>query len=158
MRGNCGVFDAVSSRLRNRAVLAAWRGSKSHPGHGLEGLGELIAAAIERESEDAVQCPAAADGAGRRYFHRDADRADRGSAEILQMSKIPRGERLMPTDLVDFDMCWAFDLVDPWGNQYELNCYDYDRVRAELVEADALKVVRYWPREVYVAYRNAASS
>ena len=41
------------------------------------------------------------------------------------------------TDLVDFDLCWAFDLVDPWGNQYELNCYDYDRVRAELVEADA---------------------
>jgi catechol 2,3-dioxygenase-like lactoylglutathione lyase family enzyme len=69
-----------------------------------------------------------------------------------------RGERLMLTDLVDFDMCWAFDLVDPWGNQYELNCYDYDRVRAELVEADAAKVVRYWPRELYVAYRDAASS
>jgi len=25
----------------------------------------------------------------------------------------PRGERLMLTDLVDFDMCCAFDLVDP---------------------------------------------
>ena len=50
-------------------------------------------------------------------------------------------------------MCWAFDLVDPWGNQYELNCYDYDRVRAELVEADAVKVVRYWPRELYDGYR-----
>jgi catechol 2,3-dioxygenase-like lactoylglutathione lyase family enzyme len=32
----------------------------------------------------------------------------------------PRGDRLILTDLVDFDMCWAFDLVDPWGNQYEL--------------------------------------
>ena len=70
----------------------------------------------------------------------------------------PRGERLVVTDLVDFDMCWAFDLVDPWGNQYELNCYDYDRVRAELVEADAVEVVRYWPRELYAAYRDAASS
>ena len=70
----------------------------------------------------------------------------------------PRGERLVLTDLVDFDMCWAFDLVDPWGNQYELNCYDYDRVRAELVDADAVTVVRYWPRELYVTYRDAASS
>jgi catechol 2,3-dioxygenase-like lactoylglutathione lyase family enzyme len=70
----------------------------------------------------------------------------------------PRGERLVITDLIDFDMCWAFDLVDPWGNQYELNCYDYDRVRTQLVEADAVEVVRYWPRELYVAYRDAASS
>jgi len=70
----------------------------------------------------------------------------------------PRGERLVLGDLVDFDMCWAFDLVDPWGNQYELNCYEYNRVRAELVEADAMEVVRYWPRELYVAYRDAASS
>ena len=54
----------------------------------------------------------------------------------------------MLTDLVDFDMCWAFDLADPWGNRYELNCYDYDRVRAELVEADAVEVVRYWPRDL----------
>ena len=70
----------------------------------------------------------------------------------------PRGERLMLTDLVDFDMCWAFDLVDPWGNQYELNCYEHDRVRAELVEAEAVTVVRYWPRELYVAYGDTASS
>jgi hypothetical protein len=67
----------------------------------------------------------------------------------------PRGEPLVVTDLVDFDLCWAFDLVDPWGNQYELNCYDYDRVRAELVEADDVKAERYWPPEVYSAYRDA---
>ena len=24
--------------------------------------------------------------------------------------------------LIDFDLCWAFELVDPWGNRYELNC------------------------------------
>ena len=70
----------------------------------------------------------------------------------------PRGERLVLTDLVDFDLCWAFDLVDPWGNQYELNCYDYERVRAELVKADAVDVVRYWPRELYDAYRKPAPS
>lgn len=69
----------------------------------------------------------------------------------------PSGEPLVVTDLVDFDLCWAFDLVDPWGNQYELNCYDYDRVRTELVETDAVEVVRYWPRELYVDFRDAAS-
>ena len=66
----------------------------------------------------------------------------------------PRGERLTLADLVDFDLCWAFDLVDPWGNQYELNCYDYDRVGADLVDADSLQPVRYWPRELYEAHRH----
>jgi catechol 2,3-dioxygenase-like lactoylglutathione lyase family enzyme len=64
----------------------------------------------------------------------------------------PSGQPLQPTDLVDFDLCWAFDLVDPWGNLYELNCDDHERVRVELVEAEALAVVRYWPREAFDAY------
>ncbi len=64
----------------------------------------------------------------------------------------PGGEPLAITDLVDFDLCWAFDLVDPWGNQYELNCYEYERVRDELVAADGVRVERYWPREVFEAY------
>ena len=64
----------------------------------------------------------------------------------------PRGERLKVADLVDFDLCWAFDLVDPWGNQYELNCYEYERVKVELVAAEALEPVRYWPHEVYGGY------
>ena len=61
----------------------------------------------------------------------------------------PKGTALLPSDLIDFDMCWAFELADPWGNQYELNCYDYDRVRAQLVEPDGIVPVRYWPRELY---------
>ena len=64
----------------------------------------------------------------------------------------PLGQPLAIGDLIDFDLCWAFDLVDPWGNQYELNCYDYGRVRTELVEADAVETVRYWPREVFEAF------
>ncbi len=67
------------------------------------------------------------------------------------------GEPLTIADLIDFDMCWAFDLADPWGNQYELNCYDHERIRTELVEADAVQTVRYWPRELYEAYRDAPS-
>jgi catechol 2,3-dioxygenase-like lactoylglutathione lyase family enzyme len=64
----------------------------------------------------------------------------------------PLGQPLTVADLVDFDMCWAFDLADPWGNKYELNCYDYERVKTELVEADAVEAVRYWPRDTYAAY------
>jgi catechol 2,3-dioxygenase-like lactoylglutathione lyase family enzyme len=60
---------------------------------------------------------------------------------------------LEASDLVDFDLCWAYDLVDPWGNRYELNCYEYDRVRTELVEADGIDVVRYWPPELIEEYR-----
>lgn len=59
------------------------------------------------------------------------------------------GDRLTTADLIDFDLCWAFDLVDPWQNLYELNCYDYDRVRTELVEALGIGPVRYWPRETF---------
>ncbi len=58
----------------------------------------------------------------------------------------PSGRALMPNDLIDFDLCWAFDLADPWGNQYEVNCYEYDRVATELVEADGISPTRYWPR------------
>ena len=65
----------------------------------------------------------------------------------------PRGTPLALDDLVDFDMCWAFDLADPWGNQYELNCYDYDRVRSDLVDAQQVSSVRYWPRGTYDQYR-----
>ena len=51
--------------------------------------------------------------------------------------------------MIDFDLCWAFDFADPWGNQYELNCYDYEEVRADLVEPDGITPVRYWPRALY---------
>ncbi len=63
----------------------------------------------------------------------------------------PLGRPLVPTDLVDFDLCWAFDLVDPWGNLYELNCYDYDTVKTNLVDADAITPTRYWSRDLYEA-------
>jgi catechol 2,3-dioxygenase-like lactoylglutathione lyase family enzyme len=61
----------------------------------------------------------------------------------------PSGRPLVPNDLIYFDMCWAFDLADPWGNRYELNCYEYDRIKADLIEPDAITAVRYWPRELY---------
>lgn len=67
----------------------------------------------------------------------------------------PDGHELGPGDLVDFDLCWAIDLADPWGNRYELNCYDYGRVRDEL--AASVDAQRYWPREIYQQYVNPGS-
>ena len=64
-------------------------------------------------------------------------------------------EPLAPDVVIDFDLCWAFDLVDPWGNQYELNCYEYDDP-SELVGPDAITAVRYWPRDVYDSTPGAA--
>ncbi len=63
----------------------------------------------------------------------------------------PNGHPLVAGDVVDFDMCWAFDLADPWGNRYELNCYDHAAVERDLIEADGIEPVRYWPRELYDA-------
>ena len=64
----------------------------------------------------------------------------------------PSGRPLVPNDVIDFDLCWAFDFADPWGNRYELNCYDYDRIKADLIEPDGITPVRYWPRELYDGY------
>lgn len=59
------------------------------------------------------------------------------------------GEPLTLDDLTDYDLCWGFDFADPWGNAFELNCYDYARVRAELVDADGVRPQRKWPVELY---------
>ena len=69
----------------------------------------------------------------------------------------PDGEELTAAGLVDFDLCWAIDLADPWGNRYELNCYEYERIRTELVDADGLEPVRYWPRELYDRFGDSAN-
>ena len=67
----------------------------------------------------------------------------------------PDGRPLAQNDIVDFDLCWAYNLADPWGNEYELNCYDYDRIKADLIAADGIQPVRYWPGELYEAHRSA---
>jgi hypothetical protein len=66
----------------------------------------------------------------------------------------PSGEPLQASDIVDFDLCWAYNLADPWGNQYELNCYDYGRIKHDLVLADEIGTVRYWPPAVFDSYES----
>jgi hypothetical protein len=61
----------------------------------------------------------------------------------------PVGRPLERDDVIDFDLCWAYDLADPWANQYELNCYDYERVRAGLIGGLGISPKRKWPRELY---------
>ena len=68
------------------------------------------------------------------------------------------GRPLVPNDVIDFDLCWAFDLADPWTNRYELNCYDYERIKTDLIETDAITPVRYWPRELYDQHRPAVAT
>ncbi|MCR9159101.1 MAG: VOC family protein [Nannocystaceae bacterium] len=66
----------------------------------------------------------------------------------------PSGQPLERDDIVDFDLCWAYNLADPWGNVYELNCYAYERIAQDLIEAHAVQPTRYWPRELYAGYRS----
>lgn len=65
-----------------------------------------------------------------------------GLAEIglLQAS----GEPLEIGCIVDFDLCYAYNFEDPYGNQLELDCHDHATVKRELVEAQGLTPVRYW--------------
>lgn len=91
-------------------------------------------------------------------FSLDADAFIAFARSLPGELQSPSGQPLQIDDIVDFDMCWAYNLADPWGNQYELNCYEYDRVRAELIDADGVDAVRYWPRDLYSDYRGGAHS
>jgi catechol 2,3-dioxygenase-like lactoylglutathione lyase family enzyme len=65
----------------------------------------------------------------------------------------PLGKPLLINDVVDFDMCWAYNFADPWGNNFELNCYEYERIKADLIEAEGVEPVRYWPRDLYEGFQ-----
>jgi len=82
-------------------------------------------------------------------FSVDADTFMRFARSLPGPINGPDGTPLVPNDLIDFDLCFAFDLADPWGNQYELNCYEHDRIERELVDADNLEPGRKWPIELY---------
>lgn len=65
----------------------------------------------------------------------------------------PDGQPLQRHDIVDLDMCWTYNFCDPWGNSFELNCYEYERIQLTLIVPHNIEPVRYWPRELYQQYR-----
>jgi catechol 2,3-dioxygenase-like lactoylglutathione lyase family enzyme len=156
-----GRLDHVHIRVPNRAEAAAWYAE--HLGFdpvdeydfwatGFEGGplqisadgGATTLALFEASDEH----PMVAQQTGV-AFSVDAETFISFSRSLPGAIDAPLGRPLVPGDVIDFDLCWAFALADPWGNQYELNCYDYDRIRTDLIEADGIVAVRYWPREVY---------
>jgi len=164
-----GRLDHVHIRVPNRAEAARWYsdhlgfepvGAYDFWAAGFDGGPLQISAdggrttlALFEATESHPMVPNLASTA----FSVDADSFMSFARALPSGINNPNGVPLLVNELVDFDLCWAFDLVDPWGNQYELNCYDYDRVRAELVEADAVNVQRKWPRELYLAYLDSKS-
>jgi len=54
------------------------------------------------------------------------------------------GRPLAKEAVIDFDLCYAYDFLDPWGNRFELNCFDVATVKRDLIEAEGIPPVRYW--------------
>lgn len=88
-------------------------------------------------------------------FSVDADEFMSFARSLPSGLDTPQRQPLTVSHLVDFDLCWAFEFVDPWGNQYELNCYEYERVRVELVDADDITPDRKWPADLHATYRRS---
>lgn len=68
-------------------------------------------------------------------------------AKALDVSmelKKANGEALTAESIVDLDLCYSFGFVDPWGHTLELNCYDYERVKLELIERENITPTRFW--------------
>jgi hypothetical protein len=54
------------------------------------------------------------------------------------------GEPLKRESVVDHDLCYAYYFQDLYANRFELDCYDYDDVKRELIQKHALTPVRFW--------------
>lgn len=165
-RFRMGRLDHVHIRVPNRADAAAWYAT--HLGFepvaefdfwatGIEGGPLQISADGGTTTlalfEASDRSPMVANSTGV-AFSVDAN-VFLGFARALPGEiKRPDGEPLRASDVIDFDLCWAFDFTDPWGNLYELNCYDYDRVKADLVNlgTDGVVADRKWPPDLYEHY------
>jgi len=55
-----------------------------------------------------------------------------------------QGAPLRAASVVDHDLCFAFYFLDPWGNTFELDCYDHARVQRDLIEDQGIEAVRFW--------------
>lgn len=163
-RFRMGRLDHVHIRVPNRAEAAAWYAE--HLGferverfrfwaEGFAGGPLQISADGGRttlalfEASDAHPLIAQATGVA---FSVDADSFIRFARSLPGDIRNPGGTPLLANEMVDFDLCWAFDFADPWANRYELNCYEYDRIQMELVERDGIEPQRYWPLGLYAEW------
>jgi catechol 2,3-dioxygenase-like lactoylglutathione lyase family enzyme len=156
-----GRLDHVHLRVPDRAAAAAWyaehlgfepverfafwaRGFEGGPLQISADGGETTLALFEA-SEGHPLMPQKTGVA----FSVDAETFIAFTRALPNALESPGGEKLVPHDVVDFDLCWAFNFTDPWGNVFELNCYEYERIKTELIEADGISAVRYWPEELH---------
>ena len=67
-------------------------------------------------------------------------------AESLQERELLEsdGSRLGLASIVDHDLCYAFYFNDPYGNAFELDCYDHAAVKRDLVKKHGISPVRFW--------------
>ncbi len=165
-RFRMGNLDHVHIRVPDRAVAAAWYaehlGFEPVPEYDFWATG--IPGGPLQISADGGRTMLALFEAGHGHpmiaqetgiaFSVDAESFVSFARSLPGEINTPHGRALAPDDVIDFDLCWAFELADPWGNRYELNCYDYDRIRIELIEVDAITPARYWPRELYDGHRD----
>jgi catechol 2,3-dioxygenase-like lactoylglutathione lyase family enzyme len=53
------------------------------------------------------------------------------------------GRELRAEDVVDFDLCFSFSFLDPYGNQLEVNCFERHEVQ-EYLRGRGIDPVRHW--------------
>jgi catechol 2,3-dioxygenase-like lactoylglutathione lyase family enzyme len=152
-----GRLDHVHIRVPDRAAAAAWYAE--HLGFEPVAAYDFWATEVEGgplqisadggrsmlalfEASDRAPMVAQTQGVA---FSVDADTFVAFARSLPGAIPRPDGATLTIGDLVDFDLCFAFDIADPWGNQYEINCYDHDAVRQALVVDDGVTPDRKWP-------------
>lgn len=64
------------------------------------------------------------------------------------------GTALEHSDVVDFDLCFAYDFVDPWGTRIEINCYEHDEI-TRLLASLGVEARRYWPKASFDEWTSA---
>ena len=67
-------------------------------------------------------------------------------ADGLASAHIPgtNGETLRRDSVVDHDLCYAYYFEDPYGNKFELDCYDCDEVKRGLIQKYDITPIRFW--------------
>ena len=55
-----------------------------------------------------------------------------------------KGGTISSASIVDHDLCYAFYFQDPYGNAFELDCYDHAAVQRDLVDKQGITPVRFW--------------